>query len=119
MSRNIVEIEAKQEIDGQKAFEATFAPTPVHEVMLEMEVRRRGPPICRLRTESGETVEVHPNPLRGREGRYAATISNPSKFTSIRVTTAQDIVARLVKVKLIGSNHAPAPGPGPTGVAQA
>jgi hypothetical protein len=117
--RNIVEIEAKKEIDGTQAFEASFAPTPVHELMLEMEVKRRGPPICVLTTEDGGKVEVHPNPLRGREGRYAAQVKSASRVTGIRVTTAHDIVARLVKVKLIGSSHAPAPGAGSAGVAQA
>jgi hypothetical protein len=113
MGRNITEIDAKQEIDGQKAFEATFAATPVHEVMLEMEPRRRGPPVCILRSEDGQSLEVHPNPMRGREGRYAAQVQSPARFTSIRITTAHDVVARLVKVKLIGSAHAPAAGPGP------
>ena len=108
--KNILELAADKEIDGQEGFEATFPAMPVHELMLLMDPRRSGPPIVVLSDGTGVTKEVHPLPLRGREGRYSAQISGDASYSKIRVTTARDIVAQLQKVKLIsGAGHSSVP----------
>jgi|SRR5262245_2042054 len=118
--KNIVELTADKEIDGQDGFEATFPPMPVHELMLVMDPRHSGPPVVVLTDGTGASKEVHPHPLGGREGRYSARIDGGASYSKIRVTTARDIIAQLQKVKLIsGSGHAaptatPPPAPKPT-----
>jgi hypothetical protein len=102
--KNIVELDANAEIDGQQGFEASFAPTEVHEVMIVMHRRHLGPPIVVLSDGDGATQEVHPLPLSGREGRYATRLEGGRMGSKVRVTTARDIVAKLEKVKLIGGH---------------
>lgn len=110
--KNIVELAANTEIDGTRAFEATFAPTGVHELMLEFDPRHTGPPIVRLSGNDGAAEELHPIPLRGREGRYSGRLKDQGRsWTKIAVTTARNMKARLIKVKLIGGAPAAAPPP--------
>ena len=110
MSKNIVELAANVEVDGTKAFEATFPPTDVHELLLEFDPKHRGPPICVLSDGGANTKEIHVPPLAGREGRYSAQVGG-MRFSSVRVTTARNVKARLLKVKLMGG-HADHPGGG-------
>ncbi len=101
--KNIVELAANVEIDGTRAFEASFAPTGIHELLVEFEPKHAGPPIVKLSGDGGATEEVHPNPQRGREGRFSAQMKDHTKMWSrLSVTTARNMKARLVKVKLIG-----------------
>lgn len=108
--RNIVELAANTDVDGTKAFEASFPATEVHELMLEFDPKHTGPPICVLAGGSAGSKEIHVPPLRGREGRYAAQVGGGS-FSSVRVTTARNVKAKLIKVKLMGG-HADHPGGG-------
>ena len=105
--KNITELAANQEIDGQKGFEATFPPTEIHELMLEFAPHHSGPPIVTLTEATGEKQTIHMRPSLGREGRFATQVAGGKKFTAVRVTTARDIVAQLVKVKMISGAHAP------------
>jgi hypothetical protein len=108
--KNIVELAADLEIDGQTGFEATFPPMQVHELMLVMDPRHSGPPVVVLSDGAAGTKEVHPLPLRGREGRYSAQIGGGATYSKIRVTTARDVIAQLQKVKLIsGAGHPASP----------
>jgi hypothetical protein len=105
--KNITELAANQEIDGQKGFEAGFAPTEIHEVLLEFHPRHSGPPIVTLTQDTGEKQVFHMRPSLGREGRYATQVLGAKKFTAVRVTTARDVVAKLVKIKFISGAHPP------------
>src|SRR5262245_57041708 len=105
--KNITELAANPEIDGQQGFEATFPPTEIHELMLEFDPRHPGPPVAVLTEASGEKTSIHLRPSLGREGRFATQILGAKKFVSLRITTARDIVAKLVKVKFISGAHAP------------
>lgn len=108
--RNIVELAANANVDGTTAFEATFPATEVHELMLEFDPKHTGPPICVLSGGSGGSKEIHVPPLRGREGRYSAQVGGGT-FASVRVTTARNVKAKLIKIKLMGG-HAAQPGGG-------
>lgn len=113
-ARNTVELAANQDVDGTAAFEGSFEPAEVHELMVEMDPKHCGPPICVLSDGGANSKEVHPLPLRGREGRYSAMVGGGVKYAKIRVTTARNIRARLVKVKLIsGAGHHAAPAATP------
>jgi hypothetical protein len=102
MAKNIVELEANQEIDGERAFEASFSPVGVDELMLEFDPKRSGPPVVVLSNDSGARKEVHPLAQRGRDGRFAAHFPHDgSVFSKVRVTMARGAKARLVKVKLV------------------
>ena len=105
--KNITELTANQEIDGQKGFEATFPPAEIHELMLQFDPHHSGPPIVTLTEPSGEKTTIHMRPSPGREGRFATQILGAKKFTSLVVTTARDIIAKLEKVKIISGAHAP------------
>ena len=101
--RNIVEIAANADVDGTKAFESTFAAFEVHEFMLEFDPKHPGPPICTLSNAGSHPKEIHPAPLRGREGRYSAQVGGGS-YSTIRVTTARNVKMKLIKVKLMGGH---------------
>jgi hypothetical protein len=105
--KNITELEANKEIDGQEGFEATFPPTEIHELMLVFDPRQSGPPIVALSDTTGAKQVIHMRPSLGREGRFATQVGGGKQFTSLRVTTARDIVAKLLKVKMISGAHAP------------
>lgn len=105
--KNITELAANQEIDSQKGFEATFPATEIHELMLEFDPHHSGPPIVMLSEATGEKTTIHMRPSLGREGRFATQVVGGKMFTAVRVTTARDIVAKLVKVKMISGAHAP------------
>ena len=105
--KNITELAANKEIDGQEGFEATFPPTEIHELMLEFDPRQSGPPIVALSDTTGAKQVIHMRPQLGREGRFATQVGGGKLFTSLRVTTARDIIAKLVKVKMISGAHAP------------
>jgi hypothetical protein len=106
--KNIVELPANQEIDGTKAFEASFSPLAVHEVLLEFDPKHSGPPLCRFSNEQGGTQELHMLPQRGRDGRFSNHVAGGAKWSKVSVTTLRNVKARLVKVKLIGKVEAPA-----------
>jgi hypothetical protein len=65
VSRNIHEIEANKEITPTVAFEATFSPLAIDEVLLEFDPKHSGPPVVVLGNGSGETKEIHMLPQRG------------------------------------------------------
>ena len=108
--RNIVELAANVDVDGTKAFEASFPATDVHELMLEFDPKHSGPPICVLSDGAANSKEVHVPPIRGREGRYSSQVGG-GRYSSIRITTARNVKAKLIKVKLMGG-HADHPGGG-------
>lgn|GEM_PF-2299845 len=102
MSRNILEIEAHKEITPTVAFEATFSPLAIDEVMLEFDPKHSGPPVIVLGNGSGETKEIHMLPQRGREGRFANHTEGSGTWSTIKVHLAsRGHKAKLVKVKFI------------------
>jgi hypothetical protein len=101
MSGNILELPANKAIDGADAFEATFAPHAVDELMLEFDPKHSGPPLVVLGLAGGPK-EIHPTPLRGREGRFAVHFRPAETCTSVRVSMLRGTKGRLVKIKLIG-----------------
>ena len=107
MAGNIVELVANQEIDGQRAFSQTFSATAVDELMLEFDPKHTGPPIVHLTGSDGAKKEIHPMPLRGREGRFSAHLGGDTKWSSISVTMALETKGKLVKVRLVVRSHAP------------
>ena len=112
MSGNIVELQANhQEIDGQRPFSQSFPAVVVDELMLEMEPKHCGPPVCILTGEGGAKMEVHPLPLRGREGRYSSHIGGDTKWTGISITIARNMKAKLIKVRLVVKSHAAGTAP--------
>jgi hypothetical protein len=102
MARNIVEIEANADVDGQRAFERSFAATSIDEVMLEFDPKHSGPPIVVLSNDAGAQKEIHPSPNRGREGRFSAHLPHDtSTWSKVRVSMARGAKAKLLKVKLV------------------
>ena len=99
--KNIVEFEANKSIDGTEAFVANFASHVVDELMLEFEPKHSGPPLVVLTGGAG-TKEIHPTPLRGRDGRFAVHFRPPETCSSLRVSMLRGVKGKLVKVKLIG-----------------
>jgi hypothetical protein len=73
----------------------------VDELMLEFEPKHSGPPLVVLSGGAG-AKEIHPTPLRGREGRFAAHFKPAETCTSLRVSMLRGVKGKLVKVKLIG-----------------
>src|SRR5689334_7153404 len=104
MGRNIVELAANTDVDGTKAFETSFPATEVHELMLEFDPKHTGPPICVLSDAGANPKEIHVPPLRGREGRYSSQVGG-GKYSHVKVTTARNVKAKLIKVKLMGGHH--------------
>lgn len=102
MSRNIHTIEANREVTPTEAFEATFAPLHVDEVLLEFDPKKSGPPVAVLSGDGGAHAEFHLLPQRGREGRFAHHTGGGTAFSAIRVHLApRGKTAKLVRVKLI------------------
>jgi hypothetical protein len=100
--RNIHEIEANQQVDPTTAFESTFAPLAVDELLLEFDPKHSGPPLVTLSNDAGATKEVHPLPQRGREGRFSAHTEGSGTWSKIRVALApRGHKAKLVRIKLI------------------
>jgi hypothetical protein len=97
MPRNIVELEANQDVDGERAYEGAFAPVTVDELMLEFDPKHGG------------RKEVHPAPLRGREGRFSAHFSHDgAAWSKVRVSMLRGAKGRLLKVKLVAKAAGPA-----------
>jgi hypothetical protein len=102
MSRNIVDLEANADIGGEVAFERTFPPVSVDELMLEFDPKKNGPPLVVLTNESGVTKEIHPSPQRGREGRFMAHFPHEAgTWSKVRVSMLRGSKGRLVRVKII------------------
>jgi hypothetical protein len=99
--KNIVELQANQAIDGAAAFEATFPAHVVDELMLEFDPKHSGPPLVVL-SGGAAPKEVHPTPLRGRDGRFAVHFKPGETCTSVRVSMLRGVKGKLIKVKLIG-----------------
>ena len=106
MAGNIVELVANQDVDGARAFTQTFAATAVDELMLEFDPKHSGPPIAKLAGEGGAAKEIHPMPLRGREGRFSAHVGGDEKWSSISVSMAREKRGKLLKVRLVVKSHA-------------
>src|SRR5687767_7050284 len=101
MAHNIVQLDANVDIDGEHAFEKTFPATAVDEIMLEFGPKHTGPPLIVLSNDAGVKKEVHPTPLRGREGRFSAHFAHESgTWSSVRVTMLRGMKGKLVKVKI-------------------
>jgi hypothetical protein len=84
--------------------------------MVEMDPKRCGPPVVVLSDGAAQTKEVHPLPLRGREGRYSTQLGSAgASYSRVKVTTARNVRAHLVKVKLIAGAGHPAAPPAATG----
>ena len=114
MAGNIVELQANhQEIDAQRPFSQNFPAVVVDELMLEMDPKHCGPPVCAMSGEDGAKKEIHPLPLRGREGRYSSHIGGDTKWTGISITIARGMKAKLIKVRLVVKSHAPGVPPSP------
>ena len=111
MAGNIVELVANQDIDGQRGYTAQFPATAVQELMLEFDPKHRGPPICNLTGEGGATKNIHPLPLRGREGRFSAHVGDDTKWSGITVTMARETKGKLLKIRLVVKSHAPGTPP--------
>jgi hypothetical protein len=110
MSRNIVELEANQDVDGERAFERTFSPVVVDELMLEFDPKHTGPPLVVLSNDAGAKKEIHPAPQRGREGRFSVHFAHEGvAWSKVRVSMLRGAKAKLVKVKLIAKAAGPAP----------
>lgn len=102
MSRNIHEIEANKEITPTVAFEATFAPLAIDEVLLEFDPKHPGPPVVILGGDNGLTKEIHMLPSRGREGRFANHTEGTGTYNKIKVhLAARGKTAKLIRVKFI------------------
>jgi hypothetical protein len=109
MPRNIVELEANQDVDGERAYEGAFAPVSVDELMLEFDPRHSGPPLVVLSNDAGGRKEVHPTPLRGREGRFSTHFSHDgTAWSKVRVSMLRGAKGRLLKVKLVAKAAGPA-----------
>lgn len=103
MSKNIVELVAGGDVTPESAWEGSFAPMHVDELMLEFDPKHLGPPVSVLHTATGTSKEVHLIPLRGREGRYSVHIGGTEEYVKIAVRlAARGKKARLLKVKLMG-----------------
>ena len=110
MSHNIHEIPANKEITPTVAFEATFPPLAIDEVMLEFDPKHAGPPIVVLGNGSGATKELHMTPQRGREGRFANHTEGSGTWTTVKVHLApRGHKAKLVKIKFIAKGAGAAP----------
>jgi hypothetical protein len=114
MAGNVVDLVADKDLQGETAFEATFPPTVVGELSVECDPKKSGPPVCVLSDGAAGKAEIHPMPVRGREGRYMSHVKETTAFTSIRVTIARNMKAHLVKVRLIARVEHAAPAPAPT-----
>ncbi len=99
--RNILELEADVDIDGDRAFEHEFAPLVVHEIMLDFDPKRVGPPLCVLSGQNGATKELKPLPQHFRPGHYVQRVDGDEAWTRLRITIAKGKSAHLKKVKLI------------------
>src|SRR5262245_31832783 len=99
--KNILELAVDRTIDGTSAFEANFPAHVVDELMLEFDPKHSGPPLVVL-SGGAAPKEVHPTPLRGRDGRFATHFNPGEKCTSLKVSMLRGVKAKLVKVKLIG-----------------
>ncbi len=113
----VVELVANKELQGDEAFEATFPPMTVGEVTVECDPKRSGPPVCVLGDGTAK-AEVHPAPVRGRDGRYSAHVKETNAWTSVRVTIARGKKAHLVKVRLIPRSERTTPAVAPTPAAK-
>jgi hypothetical protein len=111
MAHNIVQLDANMDIDGERAFEATFAPTAVDEILLEFDPKHSGPAVIHLSNDSGGRKEIHPTPQRGREGRMSAHFAHDAAagtWSKLRVSMLRGVKAKLIKVKLIAKAPASA-----------
>jgi hypothetical protein len=115
MSRNIVELQANQDVTGEKPFEANFPAVDVDEVMLEFDPKHTGPPLIVFSNAAGVRKEIHPMPLRGREGRFSARLpGETTAWSNVKVSMLRGTRGRLVKVKLVAKTPGsvtPAPQP--------
>ena len=100
--RNMTELEANTEVDGDRAFETSFSPQQIHEVMLEFHPKKWGPPIVTLTGHNGGSREIHPAPQRGRPGHFLQRIEGDETWSGVRVTIGRGKKGKLVKVKLVG-----------------
>jgi hypothetical protein len=102
MSRNIVELEANQDVDGERAFERAFTPVAVDELMLEFDPKHSGPPLVVLSNDAGAKKEIHPSAQRGREGRFQAHLPHDGvTWSKVRVSMLRGAKGKLLKVKLV------------------
>ena len=113
MAGNIVELAVNQDIDGQNGYTASFPATAMDQLMLEFDPKHTGPPVCALTGHEGAKMEIHPMPLRGREGRFSAHVGNDTKWSGITVTmaAASKHKGKLLKIRLVVKSHVPGAPP--------
>lgn len=105
MARNIVELEANQDIDGERAFEREFPAVAIDELMLEFEPKHTGPPLVVLSNDAGVRKEIHPAAQRGREGRFSVHFAHEAgTWSKVRVSMLRGTKGKLLKVKLVAKS---------------